>query len=160
MLQIRGIVVIFCLQLQKGSENTKQTTRISKEEINKRLVLYSTIIWSKQKNWIRWQRKWKFENAAAVIKEYEHIIWTKKKGIISIAYHEGKVFKRCKDKEKFIKLVNVFKVHKSTIVFKTNIFKLIEKYPKLMKSSIGLGFSKNYCKDIIICEKNSKFKFE
>ena len=80
------------------------------------------------------------EDAAAVIKQYEDIIRTKKKNIISIAYHQGKVFKRFKDKEKFIKLVNEFKVHKSTIIFKINIFKLIEKYPKLMKSSIGLGF--------------------
>ena len=76
------------------------------------------------------------ENAAAVIKQYEEIIRTKNKGIISIAYHQGKVFKKFKDKAKFIKLVNEFKVHKTTIIFKINIFKLNEKYPKLMKSSI------------------------
>ena len=34
-----------------------------------------------------------------------------------------------KDKEKFIKLVNEFKVHKSTIIFKMNIVKLIDKHP-------------------------------
>ena len=51
----------------------------------------------------------KAEDAAAVIKQYEDIIRTKKKNIISIAYHQGKVFKRFKDKEKFIKLVNEFK---------------------------------------------------
>ena len=97
------------------------------------------------------------EDAAAVIKQYEDILRTKKKNIISIAYHQGKVFKRFKDKEKFIKLVNEFKVHKSTIIFKINIFKLIEKYPKLMKSSIVLGFLKNYYKDIKqICKENSK----
>ena len=67
------------------------------------------------------------------------------------------MFKNFKDKEKFIKLVNEFKVHKSTIIFKINIFKLIEKYPKLMKSSIGLGFLKNYYKDIKeICNENAK----
>ena len=65
-------------------------------------------------------------------------------GIISIANHQESVFKRFKDKEKFITLVNAFKVHKSTITFKRNIFKLCGKYPKLMKSSIGLGFLKNY----------------
>ena len=97
------------------------------------------------------------EDAAAVIKQYEDIIRTKKKNIISIAYHQGKVFKRFKDKEKFIKLVNEFKVHKSTIIFKINIFKLIEKYLKLMKSFIGLGLFKKYYKDIKqICEENSK----
>ena len=48
------------------------------------------------------------EVAATVIKQYEDIIWTKKKGIISIAYHQGKVFKRFKDKERFIRLNQVF----------------------------------------------------
>ena len=70
------------------------------------------------------------EDAAAVIKQYEEIIRTKKRNIISIAYHQGKVLKKFKDKEKFIKLVNEFKVRKSTIIFKLNIFKLIGKYPK------------------------------
>ena len=97
------------------------------------------------------------EDAAAVIKQYEEIFRTKKRNIISIAYHQGKVLKKFKDKEKFIKLVNEFKVRKSTIIFKLNIFKLIGKYPKLMKSSIGLGFLKNYYKDIKkICEEYSK----
>ena len=97
------------------------------------------------------------DDAAAVIKQYEDIIWTKKKGIISIAYHQGKVFKKFKNKEKFIKLINEFKVHKTTIIFQINIFKLIRKYRKLMKSSIGLGFLKNYYKNINkICEENSK----
>lgn len=45
------------------------------------------------------------EEAAEVIKQYEHIIKTKKKGIISIAYYQGKVFERFKEKGKFIKLV-------------------------------------------------------
>ena len=63
-----------------------------------------------------------------------------------MAYHQGKVFKKFKDKEKFIKLVNEFKLHKTTIIFKISIFKLCEKYPKLLKSSIGLGFLKYYYK--------------
>ena len=53
--------------------------------------------------------------------------------------------------------VNEFEAHKSNIIFKIHIFKLIEKYLKLMKSSIGLGFLKNQYKDIKqICEENSK----
>ena len=97
------------------------------------------------------------KDAAAVIKQYEDIIRTKKKNIISILYHQEKVFKRFKDKEKFIKLVNEFKIHKSTITFKINIFKLADKHPKLMKSATGLGFLKNYYKDIKqICKENSK----
>ena len=77
------------------------------------------------------------EEAAAVIKQHEDIIRTKKKGTISTAYHQGKMFKNFKDKEKFIKLINQFK---TAIIFKINIFELCEKYPELLKSSIGLGF--------------------
>ena len=125
-------MVIFCLQLQKGSENTNKARRLSKEEIKKQLIdsiVNNDIIETKELN-EKADKVEKAEDAAAVIKQYEDIIRTKKKNIISIAYHQGKVFKRFKDKEKFIKLVNEFKVHKSTIIFKINIFNLIDKHPK------------------------------
>ena len=97
------------------------------------------------------------EKAAKIIKQYEDIIKTKKKGIISIAYYQGKVFKRFKEKEKFIKLVSQLRIHENTIIFKINAFKLCEKYPKLLRSSIGLGFFKNYCKDIkAVCKENEE----
>ena len=76
------------------------------------------------------------EEAAKVIKKYEDIIKTKKKGIISIACYQGKIFKRFKEKEKFIKLVSQLGIHKNTISFKFNVFKLCERYPKLLSSSI------------------------
>ena len=40
------------------------------------------------------------EDAADLIKQYEDIIWTKKKGIANIAFNQGKVFKKFKGKEK------------------------------------------------------------
>ena len=80
------------------------------------------------------------EDGADVIKQYEEVIRVKKKDIISIAHHQGKMFKRFRKKEKFIKLVSELKVHKSTGKFKINIFELIDKYPKLMNSSATLGF--------------------
>ena len=53
-------------------------------------------------------------------------------------------------------MVRKLKIHKSTIIFKINIFKLIEKHPGLMKSSVTLTFLKNYLKDITeICKENS-----
>ena len=97
------------------------------------------------------------KKAADVIKQYEDVIRRKKKGIINIAFHQGKVFKRFKEKDKFITLVNQFNIHKTTIIFKINIYKLCEKYPKLLKSSVGLGFLKNCYKDIKrICEENEQ----
>ena len=97
------------------------------------------------------------EEATEVIQVYEDIIQTNKKGIINIAHHQGKVFKKFKDKEKFITLVNKLKIHKTTIIFKINTFKLCERHPKLLNSSIGLGFLKYYYKDIKeICSENAQ----
>ena len=97
------------------------------------------------------------EKAAEIIKRYEDIIKTKNKGIINVAYHQGQVFKRFKEKEKFAKLVSELGIHKTIIIFRINIFKLCKKHPKLLKSSIGLGFFKNYHKGIkAICEENEK----
>ena len=94
---------------------------------------------------------------AELIKQYEYIIKTKKKGIIRIAYYQGKVFKRFKEKENFVKLVSQLGTHKNTIIFKINVFKLCERYPKLLRSSIGLGFFKNYRKDIkTVCRDNEE----
>ena len=42
-------------------------------------------------------------------------------------------------------------------MFKINMFKLCKKYRKLLTSSIGLGFFKDYHKDIkAICEEYEK----
>ena len=97
------------------------------------------------------------EEAAEVIKQYEYIVKTKKKGIINIAYYKGRVFKRFKEKEKFIKLVSQLGIHKNTIIFKIDTFKLCERYPKLLRYSIGLGFFKNYRKDIkAVCKEHEE----
>ena len=77
--------------------------------------------------------------------------------MIVVAFYQGKIFKHSKEKEKFQQMVGKLKIHKNTIVFKINVFKLIEKYPKLMKSSVTLTFLKNYFKDIKqTCKENSR----
>ena len=97
------------------------------------------------------------EKAAEIIRQYEDIIKTKKKGIINVAFHQGQIFKRFKEKKKFAKLVSELGIHKTTIIFKINVIKLCKKYPKLLQSSIGLWFSKNYHKDIkAICKENEE----
>ena len=97
------------------------------------------------------------EKAASILKRYEDIIKTKNKEIINVAYHQGQVFKMFKEKEKFAKLVSELGIHKTTIIFRINVFKLCKKDPKLLKSSIGLGFFKNYHKGIkAICEEYEK----
>ena len=139
--------------------NNKKAKRLSKEEIKRKLLDSMTIDeivefddLNKEAEKIE-----DLEKAVEIIKWYEDIIKTKNKGIINVAYHQGQVFKRFKEKEKFAKLVSELGIHKTTIIFRINIFKLCKKHPKLLKSSIGLGFFKNYHKDIkAICEENEK----
>ena len=84
------------------------------------------------------------EDAADAIKEYEEIV-----------YHQGKVFSRFREKENFLTLVSRLGIYKNTIAFQINIFKLINKHPRLMKSSVTLSISKNYLKDVRqTCPKN------
>ena len=59
-------------------------------------------------------------DAADLVKKYGEILKTKRQGIISVAYHQGKVFSRFREKEKFVRLVANFGVHKGTIIFKIN----------------------------------------
>ena len=89
-----------------------------------------------------------YEEAVNIIKEFEDIIKTNKKSIISFSYQQGKVFRKCKEYRKFKSLVERFKITKGTFIFKINIVKLADKYPKMMISSITLNFLKSNYKDI------------
>ena len=143
----------------KDVADSKKTKRLSKEEIKKQL--FHSIIIDENREFDDLNKEAEEiqdpEKAAEITKRYEDIIKTKKKGIINVAFHQGQIFKRFKEKEKFAKLVSVLGIHKTTIIFKINVFKLCEKYPKLLKSSKGLGFFKNYHKDIkAICKENEE----
>ena len=125
----------------KGAADSKKTKRLSKEEIKKQLLdsmIVNEVV----------QEPEEPEEAAKVIKQYEDIIKTKKKGIINIGYNQGLVFKRSKVKEKFIKLFSQIGIPKDTVTVKINALKLCEKHPKLLRSSTGLGFFKNYHKQL------------
>ena len=143
----------------KALTDNKKAKRLSKEEIKKKLLDSMTIgeivefdDLNKEAEEVQDPEK-----AVIIIEWYENIIKTKRKGIINVAYHQGQVFKRFKEKEKFAKLVSELGIHKTTIICKINVFKLCKKYPKLLTSSIGLGFFKDYYKDIkAICEENEK----
>ena len=143
----------------KGLTDNKNAKHLSKEEIKTKLLDSMTIdevieFDNLNKEAEETQDP---EEAAEIIKCYEDIIKTKNKGIINVSYHQGQVFKRFKEKEKFAKLVGELGIHKTTIIFRINVFKLCKKYPKLLKTSIGFGFLKNYHKGIkAICEENEK----
>ena len=139
--------------------DSKKTKHLSKEDLKKQLLdsmVIDEILKFDDLN-KEAQETQDPEKAEEITKRYEDIIKTKKKGIINVAYHQGKVFEKYKQKEKFANIVSELRIHKSTIIFEINVFKLCEKYPKLLKSSIGLGFFKKYHKNIkAICEENEK----
>ena len=131
----------------KGFENEKKTKRLNQEEIRKQLLnslINSDTVETKELN-EQAEKVNKQEDAAELIKRYEEILKTKREGIISIAYYQGKIFSRAK--EKFVKVIADFGVHKGTKIFKINVFKLLDKYPKLKNSSLALSFIKNYFKE-------------
>ena len=115
----------------KGLADSKKTKRLSKEEIKKQLL--DSMIIDEVAEFENLNKEAEEtqdpEKAAEIIKRYEDIIKTKKKGIINVAYHQGQVFKRFKEKEKFAKLVSELGIHKTTIIFKINVFKLCKNTP-------------------------------
>ena len=140
-------------------KDNKKAKRLSKEEIKTKLldsITIDKVLGCEDLN-KEAEEVQDLEKAVDIIKRYEGIIKMKNKRIIKVVYHQGQVFKRFKEKEKFPKLVTELGIHKNTIIFRINVFKLCKKHPKLLKSSIGLGFFKNYHKDIkAICEEYEK----
>ena len=139
--------------------DSKKAKRLSQEEIRKQLLDSMIIDENLEFDYLNKEAEEMQdpEKAAEIIRQYEDIIKMKKKVIINVSFYQGQIFKRFKEKQKFAKLVNELGIQKTTIIFQINVFKLCKKYPKLLKSSIGLGFFKNYQKDIkAICKENEE----
>ena len=74
----------------------------------------------------------KNEDAVKVVQEFEQIIQNKKSNIVWLAYYQGQIFQKFREKERFISdMVLKFHVSKSTIVFKIALKKLIDDFPKI-----------------------------
>ena len=117
----------------KGVADSKKTKRLSKEEIKKQLLdlmIIDEVVEFQDLN----EEAEEIQDpikAAEIIKRYEDIIKTKNKGIINVAYHQGEVLKRFKEKEKFPKVVSELGIHETTIIFRINVFKLCKKIPHI-----------------------------
>ena len=139
--------------------DNKKAKRLSKEEIKTKLLDSMTIDEIVEFDDLNKEAEEKQdpEKVADIIKRCEDITEKKNKRIINVVYYQGQVFKRFKEKKKFAKLVSELGIHKNTIIFRINVFKLCKKHPRLLKSSIGLVFFKNYHKDIkAICKEYEK----
>ena len=79
----------------KGSENAKKTKPLNHEKVKMQLIksMVNNDVVERQKLNKKAKEVEKPEDAAAIIKQYEDIIRTKKKGIISIANHQEKCSK-------------------------------------------------------------------
>ena len=132
--------------MKKDSDSTKQSKRLSKEEIKKRLI--DSFVCNENINTedfnARANKVEGYEKAMNIIKEYEDITKkTQKEHNISCIF---KVLRKFKESRKFKSLVERFKTTKGTIICKINIVKLIDKYPKMMTSSVTLNILQRYYK--------------
>ena len=81
------------------------------------------------------------EDGKKAIQEFEKIIKNEKSDIVWLAYYEGKIFQKLREKERFFSdMVLKFKVSKSTIMFKIALSRLIDDYPKIKDSSLSLYY--------------------
>ena len=83
------------------------------------------------------------DDAAKLVGRIEHIMKSKKNNILILAYHQGVIFEKIKENNKFTGAVANLKIGKATINFKIGIIKFIDDYPKMRKSSVSLYFLKN-----------------
>ena len=78
-----------------------------------------------------------------VIQDFEQIIQNKKNDIVWLAYYQGQIFQKFREKERFVSnMVLKFHVNKSTVVFKIVLKKLIDDFPKIKDSSLSLHYFK------------------
>ena len=81
------------------------------------------------------------EDAVKTIQELEQIIQNKKNDIVCLAYYQGRIFHKFREKERFVSdMVLKFNVRKSTIVFKIASKKLMDHFPKIKDSSLSLHY--------------------
>ena len=77
------------------------------------------------------------EDAVKAIQEFEQIIQNKKSDIVQLAYYQGQILQKFREKEQFFSdMVLKFLVSKSTIVFKIALKKLIGDFPKIKDLSL------------------------
>ena len=81
------------------------------------------------------------ENTIKVIQDFEQIIQNKKNDIVWLAYYQGQIFQKFREKERFISnMVLKFHVSKLTMAFKFALKKIIDDFPKIKNSSLSLHY--------------------
>ena len=84
------------------------------------------------------------------------MIKNKKNNILTLAYHQGIVFRKFITNNKYTSAVSEFKISKTTINFKVDIVKFIDEYPKMRTSYISLFYLKNNFRVITgVCQEHA-----
>ena len=116
-------------------KDTIQTIKNTKPEIKKELK--GSITNEKWNENTDMQEKVKCttneKDAVKVVQEFQEIIKNKKRDILWLAYHQGQIFQKFKQKERFIKMVLKFDIIKLILVLKIVLSKPIDNYPKIKK---------------------------
>ena len=96
------------------------------------------------------------EDAVNAIQEFEQIIQNKKSDIVRLAYYQGQIFQKFKEREQFVSdMVLKFRMSKSTIVFKIVLKKLIDDFTKIKNSSLSHYLKKKLKLIKEICKENA-----
>ena len=142
--------------MKKYPNAVRQSRRFNKEQIKKQLLdsfVYNEI--NKEDLIAKADNVQNCQEATKIMKECENMIKTNKENIMRFAYEQDKIFKKFKEDTKFKNLVEQFRINRTTTIFKINIVKLADKYPKIWTSSVKLNCLKSYHKDIkSICKAN------
>ena len=73
-----------------------------------------------------------------------------------LAYQQGIIFQRFKEKEKFANMITEFDVIRSITSFEIAIVGVINKYPEIKMISLSFYFLKKYLKVIKeVCKENA-----
>ena len=87
------------------------------------------------------------EDAVKTIQELKQIIQNKKSDILWLAYYQGQIFQKFRERKQFFSdMILKFNVSKSTIVLKIALKKLIDDFPRVKNSSLSLHYFKNKLK--------------
>ena len=66
------------------------------------------------------------DDAAELIGRIERIMKSKKNNILMLAYHQGLIFKKYKENNKFMSAITKFKIHKTIFNFKISIINFLK----------------------------------
>ena len=133
--------------MKKHPNAVRQSRRFNKEQIKKQLLdsfVYNEI--NKEDLIAKADNVQNCQEATKIMKECENMIKTNKENIMRFAYEQDKIFKKFKEDTKFKNLVEQFRRNRTTTIFKINIVKLADKYPKILTLSVTLNFLKRTLK--------------